>query len=474
MRIAAVDVGSNAIRLATRRLSSTGVTQGSTFRRYGLRLGADVFSQGAISGHKEADLLRLFHDIAARLDRGRVDRYRAVATSAMRDARNGEQVVRRIERETGIAVEIIDGEQELALARTILLRSLGSVPADALLVDLGGGSLELDRADRRSGLSMPLGTVRLVESYPEFRSPLPPEAVARLRARIREELRQHLRRQPAAPLAIGTGGNLAAMARLIPVRGCPLPAIEVRRLPDLVLELAELSPSQRARRYGLRRDRADLILPAALVVLAAVDVFRLNAFVVPGTGLRESILHSLVVSPTVDREARQVLVRFGQDPSQADRVMRGAEQLFELLAPLHGLWPAARGPLQAAVYLRGIGGLIDPARSATHTPYMIEALPDLSLDLAGRRVAAAAALASVGLPARPVRARLSDANRQVSDVLGAIVAVATELAERRSRRPLRADLLSNPLVIEAYSRIRPSRPCQQRLERALRRAVRFL
>ena len=151
MRVAAIDVGSNAIRLMMRQISSTGVATGAGYRRYALRLGTDVFRTGAVTRERAKELVTIFEDIAQRLDQRGVDKYRAVATSAMRDADNGSTLARRIKRQTGIDLEIIDGEQELRLARRVLIRSLGTLPPDALLIDLGGGSLEIERADRSVG-----------------------------------------------------------------------------------------------------------------------------------------------------------------------------------------------------------------------------------------------------------------------------------------------------------------------------------
>ena len=102
----------------------------------------------------------------------RIDGYRAVATAAMRAVSNQSAVVKRIHRETGIELEVIHGTTESALSRRALVQAVGGVDARTLLVDLGGGSLELERADGRYRMSTDLGTVRLMKRYPELSQPL--------------------------------------------------------------------------------------------------------------------------------------------------------------------------------------------------------------------------------------------------------------------------------------------------------------
>lgn len=461
-----------------RHVTSTGVVSGGGYRRYALRLGTDVFRTGAVTRQSASELLTIFEDIAQRMRTRGVDKYRAVATSAMRDAHNGPSLVKRIKRKTGIELEIIDGQQELRLARSVLLKSLGSAPPETLLVDLGGGSLEIERADRQMGMSLPFGTVRVLERFPQLGSPMELGELGRIRALLRDELSRELKgpRRPV-PLAVGTGGNLDVMSRLMPVRGCPVAAIDVSRLPAFASRVAAMTTARRVRTFGVRPDRADLMVPAVLVIQGLVDLFGLNAFVVPGTGIRESVLQELVGQPQVHAAARQILTRFGQDPARADRISRSADKLFDLLAPVHGLWAPARGPMQAAAYLCELGNLIDPEDAVRHSVYMVHNLSELPLDSVGRRLAATV-IAMTANASRTrkaaLRRRLSARDRGVADILSGIVEMATCLEQHGRVRRLGVDILSNPLVLTATGASIPNEKIPGALGRAIGRKVRVL
>lgn len=148
--IAAVDAGSNAIRLSIVRVEASGTATVVDQHRYALRLGASTYGRGTIEARTISRLLVIFSDIAARMRRAGVERYRAVATAGLRDAANGAAVVRAIRRTTGVRLEIIDGAQESKLVHQALAAALGSIPRGALFMDMGGGSLELDRLRIRS------------------------------------------------------------------------------------------------------------------------------------------------------------------------------------------------------------------------------------------------------------------------------------------------------------------------------------
>ena len=157
--IAAVDVGSNAIRLIVVEVVAGG-SRTLDEQRYALRLGSDVFACGRLSANTIAELQAIFSDIAARLARYGVTRYRAVATSALRDAQNASAVVEALRASSGVVLEVIDGNEEARLMRRALLRAVGEPPSGMLLIDLGGGSLELARGPLQRSVSLPFGTVR--------------------------------------------------------------------------------------------------------------------------------------------------------------------------------------------------------------------------------------------------------------------------------------------------------------------------
>lgn len=302
--VAAIDVGSNAIRISIVTPQADGVMSDVLHQRFSLRLGADVFADGTLHPDTVTQLGQIFIEIAALLQQQRVTHYRAVATSAMREARNKDAVVTHLKRLSGLHLEVISGEEESALSRQALLRAVGPLPDDALLIDLGGGSLELERARAHSqGQSLRLGTVRLLERYPELRGPLDLSRLAAIHTAIADDLCQAVKSDlTPASIGVGTGGNFDALAHIIPhthlahaIRG-----IDTSRLGEIAQLLAPLTTTERGARYHLRADRSDLLLPAVLVTHALTDLYQLTSLLVPGTGLRTALLYNLA-NPSAPR-----------------------------------------------------------------------------------------------------------------------------------------------------------------------------
>lgn len=448
--VAAIDVGSNATRLSTVSVSPAGIASGSEFHRYPVRLGADVFQDGTVGPTRAAALLTAFHEMAGILRDRHIDRYRAVATSAMRDARNGASLVQQIRAQTGLEVEIISGVEESELARQALVRALGSVPADAVLIDLGGGSLEVERASGPAGQSLPLGSVRLLEHYPSLLKPVPPEIFQTIRAEVAAILRDRLGPAVRAPLAIGTGGNLDVLAQLLAQPGTHLPAIDVTQLEPFTHAVAAMTVEERMRCYGVRPDRADLILPAVIIIAALVQHFSLPTLVVPGTGLREAILHRLVTPDGAGRDrARDLVARLHGGMPAADAAARIATELFAALAPLHGLWPPALLPLQAAVYAWHAGACIEPAAAGQHGAYLIRAVAGLELDPGAVSLGAWALGAVTGAAADEVPG-LDAAEQHAALALAGILQQSLALAPCVPRRGrLHVDVLAHAVTVRA-------------------------
>lgn len=445
--LAAIDVGSNAIRLSVADLSPVGTLRDSAFHRYSVRLGSDVFARGGISDPSRRRLLEIFQEIAERMQRWRVDAYRAVATSAMREARNGDRVVASIHRATGVDLQIISGSEEGRLSRNALVRALGSVDPETLLIDLGGGSLEIHSARGTLDRSLPFGTVRLIQLYPQLAERMNRRDLAAMRRRVRDELREQLQGGEAR-LAVGTGGNLDVLSRLASQQCGLYPGIDLRRLGSVAFQIASVPTEMRIRAFGLRPDRADVIIPAALVILAVRDLFGLRRFVIPGTGLRESILQALADEAADAGNVRNLLSQFGRNPGERDRLANMAKTLFDLLAPVHGLWAQARRPLLAAAYLGDLGAAIDPTATVEHTAYLLEHMAGLDLDDHGRAVAACVAADAKGADTRAYRNTVAAPDRHTADLLGAMLRLADRLIERGARE-IRVDLTGTPPTVEA-------------------------
>jgi hypothetical protein len=340
LKAAAIDVGSSATRLSLLAVRPSGAVVHSELRRFEMRLGTDVFAHGRVLPPQQAALVVLFEQIAKMLQDAGVRRYRAVATSAMRDAANGPEVAAAIRAASGLHLDIISGQQEGALAHRALVRALGSVDPTALLVDLGGGSLEIERHGQGPGLSLPMGTVRLLTLFPELGDTLSPEGLVRLTAALSHRLRQAIGTPTPAVDAIGTGGNLEALAKVLGQAQGPVAAFDAAALPHLAATLAPIPVPDRARHYPIRADRADLFLPAVLTLQVLAEAFGVRRFVVPRTGLREALLLDLLPHGLMSGHCG--------DPG----VSHLALALFELLFPLHGLWPPARRGLCAVAHMQ--------------------------------------------------------------------------------------------------------------------------
>jgi exopolyphosphatase/guanosine-5'-triphosphate,3'-diphosphate pyrophosphatase len=325
------------------KVNHSGIAVEAFNKRYPLRLGADVFARGAISDETCGELLRVFESIADEVRSRDVERYRAVATSAMREARNGVAVVNTIAKSTGIRLDIISGEEEGRLAKGELLRALGTVPPDTLLIDLGGGSLEIERASGPGGqgVSLPLGTVRLIERFPSLRERPGAAALEQYVSQLRGELAESFTEQDPATLAIGSGGNLDTLARLAPKPRGAIPCIDFEALRAFGATASELTSEERIARYGIRADRADLILAAICVIRALAEHFSIETLAIPGAGIRQALLHELLTQTPSDLCRGNP--RWDAQPTATRNLVAGrlalGEELFKALAPMFGLWP---------------------------------------------------------------------------------------------------------------------------------------
>ncbi len=298
-RLAAIDIGSNAIRMVIAEFSPRGMT---LLRKYRIpiRLGADVFEKGKISGKNLKAAARVFEKFADEARKAQVSRVRAVGTSAMREAQNGDAFVELIRRKSGIQIEVIDGVEEARLIHLAVAKELHLQAHRSLLIDIGGGSVELTFSDNgmMSGTqSFPFGTVRTLGRMRKKNL-----AEAQLNLIIGEYVRPlsdfiHSH-QDSKPLefAVGTGGNLEALGKL---KGQLLNKhaksnLTFTELSEIIEKIRVISVKDRVETLGMRPDRADVILPAAMVVQTVMMQSGLQKLLIPYVGLKDGLLWSLV------------------------------------------------------------------------------------------------------------------------------------------------------------------------------------
>lgn len=294
LRLASIDIGSNAIRLYVGQKSKSGRIRVLEDLRASVRLGKDAFSAGYIRPVTQKELeraLKHFHMICKKLN---VHQIRAVGTSALRDSKNSRGVLKKLHSRTGIKVSVINGQREASLVHKAVNHAIDLKNKTALLLDMGGGSMEvvLSRKGKLvSKYTLPLGTVRLLSKvhhhpphYEDFahwaRTPL---------YRLRLELLG--RHQKPIDLMVGTGGNLRALGKLCFRLGLSRSRNRFQRahLEVLVLKLFQMNLNQRMKRFQLKKDRADVILPAAVVTLETMRIFEIHEITVPNVGLKNGL-----------------------------------------------------------------------------------------------------------------------------------------------------------------------------------------
>jgi exopolyphosphatase/guanosine-5'-triphosphate,3'-diphosphate pyrophosphatase len=390
VRIAAIDAGSNAIRLAIAEVRPGAGLAIVETERFPVRLGHRVFLEHRLDATTIARAAQAFRRFGRLLDRYQVKSYRAVATSAAREARNRQVLLRRIRRVSGIRLEVIGSSEEARLVRHAVVQTLGDHMAPRLIFDLGGGSLEitlLHAEGVEQSFALPLGTVRLMESL-GLRDRITREQQRALRDRVFSTLVSAWPDPPelADSVIVGCGGNAEALARLTagaPLRGVPV--LHMSLLKRLLPEILRLDLKGRMKAFGVRRDRADVMAVAAVIFSTLAEWLDLRNALVPGVGVREGILRDLAVSllrrqPSAGETRRTSQLLAGArdfattlhcDAAHAESVRSLAASFFDQLAPLHGLPAELRRPLELAAVLHDAGRVVNPVGHQKHGEYLV-------------------------------------------------------------------------------------------------------
>ena len=286
---AAIDIGSNAVRLLIKSIDREAV-QEKKFKkvmmlRVPLRLGFDVFSIGELSEKKADKLRRLMKAFRQLMKIYDVDDYRACATSAMRDARNGRTIIKKIEKDTGIRIEIIDGQEEARMIYNNHIESMEDRLGNYMYVDVGGGSTEINLLTNGElvwSVSYNIGTVRMLSN-----------AVKEGTWQQMEEELMKVTEGVAAINIIGSGGNINKLFRLADKKDKKLQRLPVSSLQTVYDVLKPLTPEERVEAFSLKQDRADVIVPAAEIFLKIAEVVHAEYIYVPVIGLSDGIIDNL-------------------------------------------------------------------------------------------------------------------------------------------------------------------------------------
>jgi exopolyphosphatase/guanosine-5'-triphosphate,3'-diphosphate pyrophosphatase len=407
---AAVDIGSNSVRLKISRLVARRLVEIHEDREV-TRLGESVFQNGFLSPEAIAltvKVLRRFHRAAQRAG---ADSVRVVATSALRDARNSRAFLEWVRSATGWYVEIISGLEEARLIHLGLTSSLRVNSSSSLMIDLGGGSCELTVSKKghiQETVSLPLGAVRLTNDFLHHDPPRKPE-MRQLRGLVNREIGRTAERITKArpKIVIATSGTAEALAtvchslyRTKSQRSMTVTHAQMRRIAKM---LSRLSLEERRKIPGIGLRRAEIIIAGAAVFAGLLDRFRLGGFRYSPLGLRDGLLAQMAAEyDRATRSGRQIeserqdsilsaVRHYRVDLAHAERVRDSAVQLFSDLRRMHRLPPEYKEWIATAAMLCEVGDYVNRTGRHRHTYYIISHSEILGYTLQQRKVIAAIA-----------------------------------------------------------------------------------
>ncbi|MFN9333364.1 MAG: HD domain-containing protein [Planctomycetota bacterium] len=409
-RIGIVDMGSNAIRFLVAE-ATAGAIAVLESHRLAVRLGHDVFHTGQIPEPTIGEVVDAFRRFRATCDRHGVPRMRAIATSAMRDARNRDLLIDRVRDAANVEIEVISGTQEAYLLKLGVETKVDLRRGHSLLVDVGGGSVEVVHVEDGqvvSADSYRLGALRMLQALRDREKAgddggggdfveLLQRHLGSLDYRIADRLETR-----RVDRYVAVGGNVESLADLVAAR---VPArradgVESHARADLhaeVMDLAAMPVAERIERRGLKPDRADTIVPAGIVYTHLGELAGAERVLVPRVGIKDGLLaeclqghlESFAAEDHVDvvlSSCRAMGRRFHVEGNHAETVCTLARQLFDQTRELHGLGGRARVLLEAAALLHDVGVAVNNDGHHKHSQYLIASSDLVGLSDEERRI----------------------------------------------------------------------------------------
>ncbi len=288
-KLAGIDIGSNAVRLLvanviTEENGGNPSFQKSALVRVPIRLGADTFINGIISEENKLRMIKAMKAFKLLMEVHGVQKYKACATSAMREAKNGNEVVQEIFEKTSVEIDIINGQKEAKIIFSTDLSHIIEVHKTYLYVDVGGGSTEItifSKGKIITSKSFKIGTVRLLDDKKEFK---------KIWQNIETWIKENNKGLKNINV-IGSGGNINKIFKL---SGKPMgTALSLTYMKDYLEFLSQMTYEDRIRKLDLNPDRADVIIPATKIYLSAMEWSGAKKIYVPKIGLADGIVKSL-------------------------------------------------------------------------------------------------------------------------------------------------------------------------------------
>lgn len=286
MKFAAIDIGSNAVRLLFCNVYDDDgkvTLKKAELIRVPLRLGEDSFITGSISEEKTEKLIDAMKAFKTLIKVNDVTDYRACATSAMRDASNGKEVIDRVRKETGVQIELIDGKTEAAILYSNHMQERVDKDASYLYIDIGGGSTELtlfSKGKTIASQSFNIGTIRMLHNQ-----------IDKAYWIFFKEWIENTTKGYSPLIGIGSGGNINKLFKMSGRK--PNKMISTEKLKSLYDMLEAYTYEERIKILGLNTDRADVIIPASKILLTILKKATIENVIVPQTGLADGIIHQL-------------------------------------------------------------------------------------------------------------------------------------------------------------------------------------
>jgi exopolyphosphatase/guanosine-5'-triphosphate,3'-diphosphate pyrophosphatase len=385
-RLAAIDVGSNSIRLVVAEYDrATGLTIIDEIKEQP-RLAAGVATSGALDDGAMAQAIKALGRMLDVCQRRNVARIRGVATAAVREATNGREFLDRVKAQLGLDLEIIDGDTEAALSYRSVAHHFRLEDTEALIADIGGGSLELIGAV--DGLvewtdSLPFGAVRMTDLYLDG---VPTkDGLKRLRKKVGKKLRKVFAKHDSVyATVIGSGGTFTNLGRMAaarrgisldePAHGLSVSTAEVEHLLD---RLVAMAPDERAKVPGLNPSRADIIVAGLAVTAELLKRAKSRGLTVSAFGLREGLLLEMAGAETVTASDDPMLLvgefaeRCHVDRGHGEQVRALALMLFDALAESLEAAADERTLLEAAAILHDVGQMVNYKNHQKHSYQLI-------------------------------------------------------------------------------------------------------
>jgi exopolyphosphatase/guanosine-5'-triphosphate,3'-diphosphate pyrophosphatase len=391
VRLAIIDLGTNSVRFDIHQVNPQGKHRELHREKLMVRLGQGLFTQGTLATSAIERTLEAFKSFQQSIQRYHASHVVAFGTSALRDATDGETLLRKIEDSTGIQIRVISGQEEARLiAQGILANEKPKkLPKQGrtAFIDIGGGSTEITVVERKSPIhsdSFALGTARLQQLFLQKRKSHDSDPISKLRLHIRSTLLPKLIGEEwgKSRLVVGSSGTIRTLHRMARKQSRQRSErVSLSALSQLVQRMSNMDTLEILEIPGMDPKRIDMILGGAILFEECMKALGAKEFQTTEYTLRDGILvEELNVLKTQTRsslelhldEIREKAIKAGAQKAHFEHVQKNSRILFEKLQRLHGLDSRFKSHLEAAAILHDVGEMISPSRHEEHSYYFVK------------------------------------------------------------------------------------------------------